>query len=130
VIVFLPSQTVYAPIASAQIPAPVVVVQQVIEEPEPPKEVIEEDPILCNCYAYAKQVYPTLPTTKKLLASTSKKFGKVAVFDYDGLPHYAVVDSMGIGTFTVTETNYKRCQRTTRTIKFNDPALVGFWSPD
>ncbi len=128
-IVFLPSQTVYAPLASAQIPDEVIEVAQVIEDPEPPKEVVQEDPVLCNCYAYSKQRYPSLPTTKKLLASTSKKFGKVAVFNYDGLPHYAVVESMGIGTFTVTETNYKRCQKTTRTIRFDDPALVGFWSP-
>lgn len=127
-LVFLPSQTVYAPLASAQIPDPIEV-QQVIEEPEPPKEEPLPDPTLCNCYAYAKKIYPSLPPTKKLLASTSQKFGKVAVFDYDGLPHYAVVTGMGMGTFTVDETNYKRCKKTQRTIKFDDPALVGFYSP-
>lgn len=86
------------------------------------------DGVLCNCWAYSKQVYPTLPSTKVIHANLEDEPSDVAVFSYNGLPHYAVVERVGTSTFDVSETNFKRCQKGTRTVELDDPSLLGFYS--
>lgn len=53
-------------------------------------------------------------------------FGSVAVFNYSGVPHVAVVIGQGFGEFYIRESNYGGDFIGERTVKFNDPALVGF----
>jgi len=92
-------------------------------EPERPE--VLPDPILSNCYAYVKSVYPSLPNTQTILANLEQS-GEVAVFYYpdSGLHHYAVVESME--PFMVTDTNYG--SQTKKTRLASDLNLIGFYS--
>jgi hypothetical protein len=87
----------------------------------------QPDTVLCNCWAYAKTVYPTLPGTKVINASLSSIPDGVVVFNYSGTPHYAVVTAVGSTTVTITETNYTRCTKGTRTIPLTDPSIKGYY---
>lgn len=126
-VAYLPVLTVYAPSAAAQIPEPV---QRVEVPPEPPP-VVEDplpDSVLCNCWAYLKEIYPTLPNTKEIHANLQKNTAEVAVFSYDGLNHYAHVVSVGTSTFSVEETNFKKCTKGSRIVQLSDPRLLGFYN--
>lgn len=85
--------------------------------------------MLCNCYKYAKSKFPALPPTKTILNEVSKAYGPIAVFNYHGTKHYAVVEGMGEGVFYVSETNYRSCKYGEREVSFLDPFLLGFYTP-
>lgn len=107
-------------------------VQQVIPEATttpPVEEKVVSDSVLCNCWAYSKQVYPSLPPTKTIHANLQQEPAEIAVFQYGNLPHYAIVTSVGTSTFDITETNFKACEKTKRTISLDDPSLKGFYKP-
>lgn len=132
--IYSPAPFAIAPTAEASIPVPERVRETVSTTTATTTPVIVAkqglgDAILCNCYLYVKSRFPTLPSSKQVIAGVTPAYGPVAVFDYDGLKHYAVVESMGVGTFTVSETNYKRCKSGTREISFADPSLLGFFTP-
>lgn len=82
----------------------------------------------CNCYLYVKSRFPNLPQTAVIKANVSDAIGDVAVFKYSGLWHYAVVESVGYGTFSISETNFGVHKKTHREVSFSDPAFVGFYS--
>lgn len=86
------------------------------------------DPRLSNCWLYVKSVFKDLPSAATIKAGASPAFGDIAVFDYNGLQHFAVVVSMGYGTFTITESNFGRHAITSREVSFADPHLKGFYS--
>ena len=97
-------------------------------EPERQEPVqTKPDPILSNCWAYVKSVYPELPSTKVIL-SNLEEHGEVAVFYYPetGLHHYAVVESMD--PFVVTDTNFGSATKKTRHETSRN--LIGFYSLD
>ena len=66
-----------------------------------------------------------MATLQKTATST---FGRLAIFDYSGLPHVGVVTRQGIGYFTITESNFGVDAVTSRQVSFSDPHLVGFYS--
>lgn len=94
-------------------------------EPERPKVVELPDPILSNCYAYVKMVYPSLPPMATIL-SNLEATGEVAVFYYpnSNLYHFAVVES--VEPFIVTDTNYGSATKKTR--QESGRNLIGFYS--
>lgn len=94
-----------------------------------PERPILKDSVLCNCYAYTKQQFPSLPSTRDILGNLSDT-GQIAVFYYAsiGLNHYAVVIERTDTHITIAETNYHGCQQTWRTVPLDDPALLGFYS--
>jgi hypothetical protein len=86
--------------------------------------------VLTNCWAFAKQVYPSLPSTKEMWVNATQTPGGVALFKYkSGLVHYAVVESVGTSTIDIVETNYKHGKKTERTVSLSDGALRGFYLP-
>jgi len=93
----------------------------------PPPETIPNS-VLCNCWAYVKSVYPSLPSSATIRSNLSDA-GSVAVFYYSqvNLPHYAVVVEETADNYLIEETNYHRCQKGTRIIPKNDPSLLGFF---
>ena len=64
-----------------------------------------------------------------LQKTATKALGSVAVFDYNGIPHVAVVSELRVsyGYFTITESNFGVDAVTTREVKYSDPHLVGFY---
>jgi len=85
--------------------------------------------VLCNCYAYVKQTFTDLPRTKTILNNLSES-GEVAVFYYpsSGVHHYAVVTHESEDSLTISETNFKTCKKTERTISKDYSRLLGFYS--
>jgi len=93
-----------------------------------PKPVELPFSIRSNCYAYVEYVLGDLPSMATLQKTATNAFGNVAVFDYNGLPHVAVVVGTSYGHFTITESNFKGDYVSSREVSFADPHLVGFVS--
>lgn len=90
--------------------------------------VIKEDPIACNCYAYVRSKIPTLPLANLVKPNTTPHIGAVAIFDYDGLPHYGIISKLTDSGFYLTDSNYVHCKYLTHFISWSDKAIVGFWA--
>ena len=88
----------------------------------------EDVRLLCNCYAYTKEVYPELPTTS-VIKNNLTVAGEVAVFYYpsSGVYHYAVVVDSDEGTITIDETNFRHCEFGRRVINKDYPYLIGYY---
>lgn len=101
--------------------------------PTPPvKEeapVVPVNPLAYNCWAYLKSLVPSLPNTKYLVPNTTIHKGVVALFNYNGTPHYALVISLGATTFRVKESNVPAGTIGERDIPYDTPSLKGFYGP-
>lgn len=106
-----------APTASAQVTS--------IATSTPP---VVEDALACNCYAYVRSLIPSLPLANKIVPNTTPHVGAVAVFDYDGLPHYGIIVSLSGDGFELQDSNYVHCKYETHFISWNNKAIVGFWA--
>jgi hypothetical protein len=87
--------------------------------------------VVCNCYL-AVQVLSgyDLPLMADIEPNTYAFEGAVVIFDYDGLKHLAYIHELNNDSITVREANYERCHFGYREVDFNDPRIVGFWSPE
>ena len=85
--------------------------------------------VLCNCYAFVKTVFPSLPSGSYIVDNLEKS-GNIAVFYYpaSGLYHYTVVVKEFDDTILIQETNYHKCTGGYRFIDRNDPYLIGFFT--
>lgn len=83
-----------------------------------------------NCYLLVKRKIPSLPRMKDLAPNGRPKVGSVAIFDYNGTPHYAYVESLSESNFEVIEANYHPALIARRYVKWSDSHLVGFWAPE
>lgn len=81
---------------------------------------------VCNCYSFAKVLTGYIGPYTQNSAPTE---GSIAVFDYDGTPHYGVVQTLKLDGFTIREANYKPCKTGIRFVKWDDSALRGFHLP-
>lgn len=82
--------------------------------------------LLCNCYAYVKAKYPSLPRTALLEPNTTPHVGAVAIFDY---PHYAIIVDFDEKGFWVDHTNFKKCVHNSTYFTWDNAHLLGFWAP-
>lgn len=83
--------------------------------------------VLYNCYLYVKSIYPSLPPTATIRANVSNEPAEVAVFNYSGTPHYAIVEEVGTSTITIVESNWNAGEITRRTVPIADQAFIGFF---
>lgn len=83
--------------------------------------------LLENCYMYSKSKVPNLPHTIDLYPNTPAVVGAVALFNYHGIPHYAVVLEVEIDRVLIDETNFHHGRHDHRVISLQDPSLLGFW---
>lgn len=119
-------EAVLPPIAYAQ-EAPIEV--PLVEEK---KDDCPDNLIRCNCYLFVKSIIPNLPLTNFLVPNLLGPIGgSVAIFDYDGTPHYGITTGiMQTSTTTlvqVDECNYKKGKCGKRWIDiYTDRALKGF----
>jgi len=102
-------------------PLPVAV--QMIEKKEEPYN------INCYCVSFARLFVKDLPrgNANSFLPNTQPAVGRIAIFNYNGLSHIAVISSLEATGFVVTEANYKPCEKTVRLVKYNDKYLIGFY---
>lgn len=84
--------------------------------------------IACNCYAYVKAHYPSLPHMVDIEPNTKAKPGAVAIFDYGDMMHFAIVTNVNKRGFEQIESNYHRCKVGSHFVYWEDPHLVGFWT--
>jgi hypothetical protein len=124
----LPVPRSEAPIvAIAAAPVPAVVVSTSTQEFVP-----DDGLPICNCYLEVKKFIPNLPRTKDLIPNSPARAGAVAIYNYHGTPHYALVlDVYHDGTYSHLErgSNLKRCQFYTRVVNEDNQYLVGYWYP-
>lgn len=81
-----------------------------------------------NCYTYLAQ-FVTLPKMKDIVPTSILTDTKVAIFDYHGLKHIALVTSTEQNGFWVKEANYVAGKIGERFVKWGDKSLTGYWSP-
>lgn len=84
---------------------------------------------VCNCYSYVKvKTKKQLPRMATIVPNSTAKVGSIAIFNYSGLKHIAVVTSVHEGGIKISEANYEPCLTGERSVKLTDPALIGFMS--
>jgi len=102
------------------------------EEPARTEEVIEPpkeyDPVACSCVLYAQQFLDLPKNTNAidLISNSQPTIGGGILLNYNGVGHIAVIMKFEKDGFLVKESNYKKCEYTTRIIKYDDKAIVGF----
>ena len=90
---------------------------------------------LCSCIQTAKMLGVPIPkgmSAKDISANGSAGAGDLLLFEYsDGERHVAKILSVdsNLEFYMVKEGNYKKCTLTTRKVYFNDPTIIGGWSP-
>lgn len=80
-----------------------------------------------NCYAYVS-LFVKIPKMALIMPNSPPKKGSVAVFDYKGVKHIAVVTELREKGFMIKEANYEPAKIGTRFVPWNSPSLIGFWS--
>ncbi len=91
------------------------------------KEGKEDAWTVCNCFQFVKAIVG--PLDRPVTPNSTPRSGSVAIFDYKGTPHYGVVTELKVDGFMIRESNYVHCKTTVRLVKWNDPALKGFFMP-
>lgn len=107
-----------APTASAQVTSP-------LATSTPP---VIEDALACNCYAYVRSLIPSLPLANLIKSNTTPHIGAVAVFDYEGLPHYGIITKLTADGFYLEDSNFVHCKYTTHFIAWSNVHIIGFWA--
>lgn len=85
---------------------------------------------LCSCVIYAiSQGVKIPPKTNSwdLRPNSYPQVGGLALLDYN-VEHVAVIQQVSDYGFLIKETNFKKCQFTSRWISWLDPHIRGFWS--
>lgn len=82
-----------------------------------------------NCYAFATVLVGKLPKMAELAPNGPPIVGSVAIFNYEGVRHLGVIQSLGGTIFTIREANYKPGLIGFRDVPYNDPHLIGFYDP-
>lgn len=86
--------------------------------------------MVCNCWGYIKANFiKSLPNTAALYPNSEPRVGAVAIYDYNGTPHYAYVTTIGDGTYKEIGANLKPCDVGRREVSYSKAELVGFWYP-
>lgn len=60
--------------------------------------------------------------------NTTPHIGAVAVFNYNGLPHYGIISNFNDTGFDLTDSNFGGCGIRTHHIDWSNKYIVGFWS--
>ena len=66
---------------------------------------------------------------KDLPTNGTMRIGNVALFNYNGVYHAALITGININGFSIKETNYVKCKYTEREIRYTDKSIRGFYDP-
>lgn len=87
----------------------------------------------CSCVSGVRVYIPDFPHVDAVYFATmphnTPAAGRVAVFDYSGTFHVAYILSIEEKGFWIYEWNFKKCQKDTRFIDWNDPHIESFFAP-
>ncbi len=87
----------------------------------------------CSCVRRVHELLPAAPLVDARwylnFPRVTPAVGEVAMFNYDGTYHVAYISELREEGFIVQEANFHKCQKGTRLIDWQDPHLVGFWTP-
>lgn len=98
-----------------------------VEQPEPITTL--SDTILCSCVKYARSrghIIPYGTNASQLNPNSQPSVGALALFNYPNDYHVAIIESIHEDGFSISETNYSHCRKTTRFIRWDDKNLRGF----
>ena len=112
--------------------------QVIHEQPvvEPKVAEVTANTVFCSCVRYVRSKIPEFPSNdaKNIKPNSVPVAGGVIILKYwnkelgQELYHVAYIESFTEKGFLVSETNFKKCQRTDREVLFTDKAIVGFWN--
>ena len=109
-----------------------IVVEEEILPPLPlvvlPEKKKEYNPVACSCIIYASQFIDLPKNTDAidLISNSQPYIGGAILLKYGNLGHIAIIIDFKEDGFLVKESNYKRCEYTTRLIPFDDKHITGF----
>lgn len=84
----------------------------------------------CNCYSLVKTRIK-VPKMAEITPNTPyPRVNGVIILQYGFLKHIALIESVEEDGIHVLESNYKPCLAARRVIDFDDPKIVGYWSPE
>jgi surface antigen len=82
----------------------------------------------CNCYSVAMNKLGKLPKMANIVSNSNyPRVGGLIIFNYSGLKHIAVIESVEDDGIHVLEGNYKKCEIGRRVVKFDDHSIIGYW---
>jgi surface antigen len=85
----------------------------------------------CSCVLFAKSLtgYSKLVGNAINWPKNSKvpMVGGVVVTNESRAGHVAVITAVRDGEFDIVEANYSRCRKGVRTLKINNPVILGYW---
>lgn len=84
----------------------------------------------CNCYQFAKWVSGfELPKMAEIAPNSYAFEGAVIIMKYGETKHLGVISELREDVMVVREANYVKCSNASREVAYDDPKIVGFWSP-
>lgn len=88
----------------------------------------------CSCVTFVKRLtgYDEVVGAAKNWPKNSETpvVGGVVVLNESKPGHVAYITSVQGYSFTVSEANYKSCQRSVRILNISDKSIMGFWNPN
>lgn len=87
------------------------------------------DPILSNCWLLVQSVYPQLKNTSEVHTGDIPTVGTIAVFQYPGEMHYAIVTKLDLDGFWVRDSNFGGAGIRTHFIEWSNSHIRGFYNP-
>jgi len=110
------------------------IVPKVLELPKPVElEKIEEPEQVyhCSCVRYIREfVDAPLQDAIDYKPNSTASVGVVAIFKYNKIGHVALITEITGEYFMVKEANYIKCTAGVRKVKWDDPALIGFYKKE
>lgn len=98
----------------------------------PPEASTMPSDVLCSCKRYITSQVPNMPLgdADSFTGNTTPTAGVVVLLRYKEISHMALIEKVSDSGISVRETNYKKCHYSERFIPWNDPSIVGFYSPN
>lgn len=84
--------------------------------------------VACNCTFFVRAKMPSLPLIDEIQPNANRHVGAVAVFKYPNVRHVAYVKEVQKDYFVVQEANFIPCFIGERNVRYDDNALLGFWT--
>lgn len=85
----------------------------------------------CSCVTFAKSLtgYTKTVGAARNWPKNSKVpvVGGVVITNESGLGHVGYITAVRDGEFDIIEANYSRCRKGVRTLKINNPVILGYW---